>query len=1482
MKLGIDIGAISVKTAILDAEGNILSDSYTRHKGEPISVLTLKIKELFQSVNTNEIEALGITGTGGKVIAKFLGIPFINEVIAQVKATEHLLPGTATIIEIGGEDSKLISLSYDGQRCFISDFSMNTICAAGAGSFLDQQASRMGLSIEEFSEASLKCDHPPRIAGRCSVFAKTDMIHSQQEGSTVSDIIAGLCFAFARNFKSSIGKGKAILSPVSFCGGVAQNKGMIRAFKEVLALSENFIISEHASTMGAIGAALLAKDKADISRLFSFVMEKEMIKHPEPLMVSSVDETNKHKTYPLKQNPESRIQNPESLKQKVWVGIDIGSISTNVIAIDEEKNVVARRYLMTAGRPIEAVVKGLYEIGEELGDVEVVGCGTTGSGRYMSGDFIGSDVVKNEITAQARAAWEIDPGVDTIFEIGGQDSKFISIDNKAIIDFEMNKVCAAGTGSFLEEQAERLNISIKEEFAKEAFSSRTPIPLGERCTVFIESDIVHHQQLGAERRDLVAGLAYSIVHNYLNKVVQDKRIGKNIFFQGGVANNKAVVAAFEAVVGKKITVPENHDVTGAIGVALIAQENYMECIDHVNARIVTDDALQKTQKARIVTDDALQKTQKARIVTDDALQKDINIYENSHRKSRFEGFDLRSRKYTLSSFECKGCPNHCEIKKVGLEDDEPLFYGARCERFEVKKKKKASNLPDLFAEREELLENIYQDTEYRIQNPEYRIQNTEYRIQNPEFRIQNSDYRSPITKPRSPIPEPRTPDVPTIGIPRAVIFYELYPFYKAFFSELGFRVVFSERTNKELIHQGVENAGVDTCFPIKLAYGHILSLLEKGVDYLFLPSIINLKQESPYFSDCYLCPYVQSLPYTAKALLPFSKTKVLTPVVRFNLKSSQIEQDLVDFGETLGKTASKIREAYRVAEKTQDDFRRAITERGKEVLAGLSEEDRAIVIIARPYNGQDPALNLELPKKLRDLDTLAIPMDFLPLDSVDVSSDWPNMYWRLGQRILSAAEIISRDGRLFALYLTNYGCGPDSFICTFFRHKSLGKPHLVIEVDEHSADVGAITRCEAFLDSIAHSKNKIGKERHVKTLSIKKGERKKIYLPFMSDHAFALASAFSACGVQAEVMPPSDEESVFWGRKHTTGRECYPAIITTGDMVRQLKRGDFDPESSCFFMGGSSGPCRFGQYSMLQRLILDDFGYTDVPIYAPNQAKNFFADMSIVGKDFERLAWRGIVAIDILEKALRRIRPYEVEKGETERVYQQYVRRVAEAIKNRGNLSRLMEEAAKSFSRIERSNGRRPVIGLVGEFFVRSHSFSNEDIVKKLEALGLEVWSAPVNEWFLYRNFRRNMHSKIFGDWSSLLETTIKNWVQVKDEHKLSHPFCGSLETINEPSTDKILALAEPYIHKTFEGEAIMSIGKACDFIERGVSGLVNAIPFTCMPGTIAQVVLKKVSEDYGNIPHLTIAYDGLSQANTQIRLETFAHQAKERKERQG
>ena len=221
--------------------------------------------------------------------------------------------------------------------------------------------------------------------------------------------------------------------------------------------------------------------------------------------------------------------------------------------------------------------KGCRKYSGEVGEqVVVIAAGTTGSGRYLTGDFIGADTIVNEITAQATAAIDFDPTVDTIFEIGGQDSKYISIENGVVVDFEMNKVCAAGTGSFLEEQAEKLNINIVEEFGSMALGCDNPVKLGDRCTVFMESDLNSFMQKGARNENLVGGLAYSIVYNYLQKVVGDRKIGNKIFFQGGVTNNKAVVAAFEQVLGKKIIIPPHFDVTGAIGAAILAKRSMTE------------------------------------------------------------------------------------------------------------------------------------------------------------------------------------------------------------------------------------------------------------------------------------------------------------------------------------------------------------------------------------------------------------------------------------------------------------------------------------------------------------------------------------------------------------------------------------------------------------------------------------------------------------------------------------------------------------------------------------------------------------------------------------------------------------------------------------------------------------------------------------------------------------------------------------------
>ncbi len=496
--------------------------------------------------------------------------------MAQSSSVARLYPQAKTVIEMGGEDSKLIVMDPEAGNSAsqLSDFAMNTVCAAGTGSFLDQQAKRIGVSIEtEFGELALQSKNPPQIAGRCSVFAKSDMIHLQQIATPVHDIVAGLCFAVARNFRSNLARGRELEKPVVFQGGVAANAGVVRAFLEVLDMRDGeLIIPEYHASMGAIGAVLHIldhpPDKASpfkgLAGLQRYVASPTgELSHLEPLVRPGHPG---HKKVLFEPRATGRLE--------AFLGVDVGSLSTNVVLIDKDNNVIARRYLPTASKPLEAIRRGLEEIHGEVGEkVAVRAAGTTGSGRYLTGDFIGADTIQNEITAQATAAIYYEPEVDTVFEIGGQDSKFISIDNGVVIDFEMNKVCAAGTGSFLEEQAEKLGINIVEEFGELALTARKPARLGDRCTVFMESDLNSHQQKGANKENLIGGLAYSIVLNYIQKVVGAKRIGDHILFQGGVANNPAVVAAFGMITGKNITVPPHFDVTGAIGAAMLARKS---------------------------------------------------------------------------------------------------------------------------------------------------------------------------------------------------------------------------------------------------------------------------------------------------------------------------------------------------------------------------------------------------------------------------------------------------------------------------------------------------------------------------------------------------------------------------------------------------------------------------------------------------------------------------------------------------------------------------------------------------------------------------------------------------------------------------------------------------------------------------------------------------------------------------------------------
>ncbi len=1375
--LGVDIGSVSVKTAWLAEDGQLLAHTYRRHFGRPLETARALLDEEL-AAHPGPL-AVAFTGTGGKKVAELLQAPFENEMICQARAGALLTPEARSLIVVGGEDSFLVILDDGGsaETIRIRDFAMNGLCAAGAGSFLDQQASRLGVEIEgEFGQLALTSERPARVAGRCSVFAKTDMIHLQQKATPVCDIVAGLCFAFARNFVAVLAQGKDMRAPVAFHGGVALNAGMVRAFRELLGYTpDEFLVPEHAATAGAVGAAVLARKEGRVAGGLDLTPVDAYLAATPPLGAA-------HPPLPDPGAPPATDVDPLVGDGPVdaFLGVDIGSVSTNVVLMDADKRVLAKRYLMTAGRPIEAVRQGIAEVAAEFADRVVIrGVCTTGSGRYLIGDYLGADVVKNEITAQARAAAEIDPLVDTIFEIGGQDSKYISLQGGAIVDFEMNKVCAAGTGSFLEEQSERLGVSIKGEFSALALAATAPVRLGERCTVFMESDLVGQQSRGATTPDLTAGLAYSIVNNYLNRVVGDRKVGDRIFFQGGTAFNRAVVAAFAQVTGKPITVPRHHEVTGAIGCALIARE-------HAQAGV----------------------------------------------PSRFKGWAVSTRPYTQDSFTCKACANQCEINRVKIEGEETMYLGGRCEKYE-KRRAIDPRIPDLFTEREAALLAGY-------------------------------------------TPGERRAGTQLVGIPRALHFLEYAPFWLAFFEALRIPVRLSAPTNKELIHGGLETVQAEFCFPVKVAHGHAQSLIAEGVTHLFFPNVEGLPKLHPGYLESVPCPYVQSIPYILRAALHPEEhgVEMLAPVIDLGDDSKKAAQRLHAQLDTLGVSRRDVERALDAARAAQAAFGQAMHTRGQEVFGGLGATEHAVVIVSRPYNGCDNGLNLEIPTRFRELGIMPIPMDMIPVEDVDLSGEFPDLTWRYGQKILSAGDLISRDARLHAVYITNFGCGPDSFLLKFFRARMGGKCFLQLEIDEHSSDVGALTRCEAFLDSMDKGRAVGDATVRFRKNELTAGETRTMLIPNMCDAAYAVAAAFRSVGVNATVLPETDAESLALAKRQCTGKECFPCIVTTGDMLRHLKGEGVDPSSIGFFMPSAGGGCRIGYYNLMQRLILDELGYDDVPIFVPNQSRGFYDALGTQGGNlFVRRGWQGILAIEMLEKALHFARPAEMLPGSAARVYDKYLHEVENLIEAGADLQPAMIAARKEFEAIPLYEGERPWIGLVGEAYVRMNRFSNQQVIRRIEEKGGRAWLAPMSEWLYYVNKNQKEDALRDGNLLEFSKLKLMDVVMKQDEHHLASPWEGFIPNLHEVSPEETEEEGKRYVDPSFRGEVVLSLGKARIFHRTGVAGVINLMPFTCMPGNISAAIFKRFQQEHTNMPVLNLSFDGQETGDLTIRMEAFLQQ---------
>lgn len=1380
LKLGIDIGALFIKVARLEGE-KATHFLYRAHLGHPVRIL----HEMLQELPKNDY-TVGITGSGAELFSSSLDLDPIHSIEAQIAAVREQFGEVRNILDVGGGSATIIYLDENGK---FLNYSANSLCAAGTGSFLDEQARRLEITYESMRDFVYE-GVPPSIASRCAVFAKSDLIHRQQEGYSKNAMWAGLCKGCVDTFLQTLLKGKPLAGPTAFIGGVAQNRSIVQWLNNYY--GDQVVTWDWAHIAGAKGAAMIATGQAvPLQELIDTqsaesASDFKKTKRGAPLELNKTDYPSFEvlREYVDESDNEVRIWRETEGDIEVALGIDIGSTSTKLILLDEQGEVVLDIYRKTLGDPLGAVnilFIAVEKLMEETGTRFVVtACGTTGSGRKFIGKIIGADRVINEISAHVAGAMKTDPQIDTIFEIGGQDSKYMRTVNGSIRDANMNFICAAGTGSFVEEQAGKLGFAVAK--IGDAALGIAPPETSDRCTVFMEEDTNKLLRQGFSPVEALAAVLNSVVKNYLNKVVGNRYVSKKkVFFQGATARNKGLVAAFENLLDVEVVVSPLCHQMGSYGVALLTGE----------------------------------------------YQKEIR------QNSTFRGFDLYKKEIALEKEQCEACNNECQITFARIEGEtERPSWGYMCGKETTGEKRKVNRQFSLFRKRDKLLYKQYK---------------------------------------KQTVPE----DAPAVGLPASLTTYNYLPFWTVFFNSIGRRVELSESTNEQIKNLGTQSASGDFCFPIKVAIGHALDIMDRSdAQHIMIPQVICNKPNE-FTSNSHFCPYVQSHTSVMRSIYTLKgvdHSRLLDPVLDFRWEFNRMLKEFFrSMGEPLNAGKAVMKKALQAAITAQEEFENGCQAEGAKALKELSEKnERAIVIVGRPYNCFDSGSNLGLPEKISEYGYKVIPIDFMPFKPEELGESFRNIYWNYGQRIVGALKTVAKEENLFAVYLSNFNCGPDSFLLTYSEHLMGQKPLLILELDEHGADAGYLTRVEAFLDVVSKGgQTAPGSPIPSKPVVTTDLKGRTLWLPPMHPIAGEMAAGiFEKFGYKAQVLPFEDRESYELGRTAVRGSECLPTSVTIGALLQKLKEINAVGSEHAFFMATAPGPCRFGQYALLHRMILNRHGYEDMLILSPSSYNSYQG----LEEKLRRELWYSFLVADVMFKMQCKVRPYEKNPGETNRVTQKEIYRLKKVLATGGDLEKAMRQCAEYYAEIPTTDEVKPLVGVVGEIYVRCNGFSNGYVIDHIEKYGGEAWLAPLSEWFLYTaqlqewTAKQNMRN-ITARGKSLL----KNRFLFSSEHKI-YSWCEKvLSDRHEPPIKNVVDQGRRFMPINFEGEAIITVGRAIEFIRQGASLVVNCAPFGCMPGTLTSSIFQQVENEMG-VPVVNMYYDGEGEINK--RLEVYIHQA--------
>jgi len=1503
-KVGIDIGSTTIKVVVLDAEEHIVYKHYARHFSDIPTALVTNLTALKDVVGPSRFR-FALTGSAGMGIAQRLQLPFVQEVIAAATAVKKLIPQTDTMVELGGEDAKIM---YFGSA---PEERMNGVCAGGTGAFIDHMAALLNTDAKGLNDLAAKAKRIYTIASRCGVFAKTDIQALMNDGASKEDIAKSIFQAVVNQTIGNLAQGREITGNVAFLGGPLYFLPELKKrFVETLKMDPEKVVSvEDGAYFVAVGSALSDEAKElefkDLTANLDKAEAGHGIARDERLALfrsegeydAFIERHNKDK---VKRGDLSSYAGP------VYVGIDAGSTTTKIVAIGKDKEILYTDYGSNQGSPLKIVIKeltGLYKAMPET--AYIAGCLTTGYGEKIVKAALHADAGEVETFAHYRAAYEFCPEVTCVLDIGGQDMKCFLINNGNIGKITLNEACSAGCGSFIENFAQGLGMTAA-EFADKAMDSKTPVDLGTRCTVFMNSRVKQAQKEGAPLADISAGIGLSVIKNALFKVMQLKdtrELGDHIVVQGGTFYNNAVLRNMEKLLGMDVIRPDIAGLMGAYGAAILSLEQTEKEMEEAAAVATSEGAAKATAAAKATV--AAATTAGATGVAASAAN---NAEVATPRRSTLLPLeDLQNFTVTTKSYRCNGCGNHCLVTMQTFPDGGRYFTGNRCERGEGKPKN-TNKAP-----------NIY---EYKYQRL-FSYPN----VVDPAAAACAHDGKAAKNAPRPSFTAKRG----RIGIPRVLNMYEDFPFWATFFGKLGYEVVLSGKSSAQIYYKGMSTIPSDSlCYPAKLVHGHIMDLVEKGVKKIFYPCMpYNMEDEVNRTGNHYNCPVVASYAENIRNnmdVLRNENIQFIEPFLPINDPKKMLQRLTETFipkdkkgsatasktandsrsnaatakaAEAAGNlaqtepfaadniTAKELKEAMEAGYKELEQYREDVRQKGAEILKIAKEKNLPVILlVGRPYH-LDPEINHGIPEMIQSYNLAIVSEDSVyhmdtPKDELSIVNQWS-----YHARLYHAASFAAAHPEINLIQLSSFGCGLDAITTNQVREIMEGHQRLytMIKLDEVSNLGAARIRLRSLLAVLSRRhvpdyKPLIMPERAYFTHDCK--ETHTILAPQMAPIHFNLVThVLNRYGYKVVIPDTPKEEAINLGLQYVQNDMCYPAIVVIGQMLQAIKSGKYDPDHTSIVLFQTCGACRATNYMNLLRRALRNAGYPQVPVFACWGLEQDAFKLNPSG--FKDVA-KAIIYGDLLQNVTNRMRPYELIPGSTDRLYEKWLQKCKDEL-DHGNFlqyRKTIQELVKEFDAIPLvPNLWKPKVGVVGEILVEYHPVANNHLEQVLAREGAEVVMPELANFMLYMAFDGiTRHDILDGSW--LRKVGAQMFIKVADffMDPMRKALAKSKHFTSPISIYKVAELAAQHVSLgNMAGEGWLLPGEMTKLMEEGVRNVVCLQPWACLPNHIlGKGVFREIRRSYEDANLVAMDCDaGASEVNQLNRLKLMLSVAKEK-----